>query len=330
MCYGEKMRRREFITLLGGAAAWPLVARAQTVPVIGFLNTGSLEAFARPVDAFRHGLSETGYIDGQNVAIDFKWANGRRDSLPTMAADLVRRAVNVIAATGGSPAALAAKAATTSIPIVFQVGVDPIKVGLVSSLNRPGGNITGATMLAADLVAKRLELLHELVPGTSVIAALINPTSPAAPIVLSDLEAAAQRLGLQVRILHASSERDFEPAFASVVKHGERALMIGSDPLFNTRSRQLGALTVRYKVPAIYQFHDFTDAGGLASYSGSLSDAYRIAGVYTGRVLKGERPADLPVQQATKIELIINLKTATALGLTVSLPLLGRADEIIE
>jgi ABC-type uncharacterized transport system substrate-binding protein len=325
------MKRREFITILGGsAAAWPLAARAQNVPVIGFLNTGSLEAFARPVDAFRKGLSETGYVDGQNVAIDFKWANGRRDSLPTMVADLVRREVNVIAATGGSPAALAAKAATSSIPIVFQVGVDPIKVGLVSSLKQPGGNITGATMLAVDLVSKRLELLHELVPGASVMAALVNPTSPAAPIVLPDLEAAAQKLGLQLLVLHASSEPDFEPAFASLARNGAGALMIGADPFFNAKSRQLGALTVRYAVPAIYQFHNFTDAGGLASYSGSLNDAYRIAGVYTGRVLKGERPADLPVQQSTKVELIINLKTAKALGLDISPMLLARADEVIE
>ena len=325
------MKRREFIAILGGgAAAWPLAARAQNVPVIGFLNTGSLEAFARPVDAFRKGLSETGYVDGQNVAIDFKWANGRRDSLPTMVADLVRREVNVIAATGGSPAALAAKAATSSIPIVFQVGVDPIKVGLVSSLKQPGGNITGATMLAVDLVSKRLELLHELVPGASVMAALVNPTSPAAPIVLPALEAAAQKLGLQLLVLHASSEPDFEPAFASLARHGAGALMIGADPFFNAKSRQLGAMTVRYAVPAIYQFHNFTDAGGLASYSGSLNDAYRIAGVYTGRVLKGERPADLPVQQSTKVELIINLKTAKTLGLIVPNMLLVRADEVIE
>jgi putative ABC transport system substrate-binding protein len=264
------------------------------------------------------------------VTIEYRWADDQYDRLPAMAADLVRRQVSVIAATNGSPSALAAKAATMTIPIVFQIGVDPVGVGLVASINRPGGNITGATIMGVELGAKRLELLHELVPTATVVAALVNPTSPGVAILLRDLESAAQKLGLQVHVLHASTERDFEPAFESLALSKAGALVIGADPLFNSRSEQLAALTVRHSVPAVYQFRAFTAAGGLMSYGGSLTEAYHLTGVYAGRVLKGESPANLPVQQSTKIELIINLKTANALGLTVPQGLLSRADEVIE
>jgi ABC-type uncharacterized transport system, periplasmic component len=327
------MQRREFITLLGGAAAaWPITARAQqpAMPVIGFLNTASPKPFANLVDAFRGGLSETGYMEGKNVVIEYRWGNGRYDLLPAFASELVRRQVNVIAATGGSPAALAAKAATTTIPIVFQIGVDPIEVGLVSSLNRPGGNVTGATMLAVELGSKRLELLHEMVPTATVVGALVNPTGPAVSTLMQDLNAAAGALGLRVHIVQASSESDFEPAFEELLRLRVGALLISADPFFNGRSEQLAALTVRHRIPAIYQFREFAAAGGLMSYSGSITDAYRQAGVYAGRILNGEKPADLPVQQSTKVELIINLKTAKALGITVPLPLIGRADAVIE
>jgi putative ABC transport system substrate-binding protein len=250
--------------------------------------------------------------------------------LPAFASELVRRQVNVIAATGGSPAALAAKAATTTIPIVFQIGVDPIEVGLVSSLNRPGGNVTGATMLAVELGSKRLELLYEMVPTATVVGALVNPTGPAVSTLMQDLNAAAGALGLRVHIVQASSESDFEPAFEELLRLRVGALLISADPFFNGRSEQLAALTVRHRIPAIYQFREFAAAGGLMSYSGSITDAYRQAGVYAGRILNGEKPADLPVQQSTKVELIINLKTAKALGITVPLPLIGRADAVIE
>jgi putative tryptophan/tyrosine transport system substrate-binding protein len=326
------MKRREFIALLGGAAILPHAARAQerAMPVIGFLNTASPEPFANLVRAFREGLSETGYVEGGNVAIEYRWAAGRGDRLQEMAADLVRRQVNVIVATGGSPAVLAVKAATTTIPIVFQIGVDPVEVGLVQSLNRPGGNITGATMMAVELGSKRLELLHELVPTATMVGALVNPTSPGAKTQMHDLSAAAGKLGLRLHIVEASSERDLEPAFAELLRLRADALWIGADPLFNGQSEQLAALTLRHRIPAIYQFREFAAAGGLMSYSGSITDAYRQAGVYTGRVLKGDMPADLPVQQSTKVELILNLKTAKTIGLTVPSTLLGRADEVID
>jgi putative ABC transport system substrate-binding protein len=327
------MRRREFITLLGGAAAaWPLAARAQqpAMPVIGFLGSASPDLYVGRTRAFHQGLSETGYFEGRNVAIEYRWAEGRNDRLPALADDLVRRQVSVIACISGVPAALAAKAATTTIPVVFQSGVDPVEVGLIASLNRPGGNVTGVTTLSVELVAKRLELLHEMVPTAAVIGALINPTSPVVGSLTRDLQAATATLGLTLHVLHASSERDFDTAFATLLQLRAGALVIVTDALFISRSEQLAALTVRHRVPAIFQYHEFVSAGGLMSYAGSGTEPSRRVGVYTGRILKGEKPADLPVQQESKVELIINLKTAKALGITVPLPLLGRADEVIE
>jgi len=325
------MKRRDFITMLGGAAAWPIAAHAQeqAMPVIGFLGSTSPDLYANQVGAYRRGLSETGHVEGQNVAIEFRWAESQYERLPAMATDLIRRRVTVITA-GALPAVVAAKAATTAIPIVFSIGVDPVAFGLVSSLNRPGGNVTGITNLNLELLPKQLEVLRELLPGATVMAALVNPTNPNADSQSSDLQAAARKLGLQLQILHASSDSDFDAAFAGLSQVRASALLIGSDAFFVSRSAQLGALTARHKVPAIYQFREFAAAGGLLSYGSSIIESYRQVGIYTGRILKGERPADLPVQQSAKVELIINMKTAKTLGLTFPLTLLGRADEVIE
>ena len=325
------MLRREFLGVLGGAAAaWPVVARAQqaAMPVIGFLNTRASDQDTYLLAAFRLGLKEAGFVEGQNVTVEYRFAGGRNDRLPGMAADLVRQQVAVIAANG--PAVVAAKAATTSIPIVFSVGLDPVASGLVTSLNRPGGNLTGDTILFDEVGPKRLELMRELVPKASVIAVLINPAYPTAETQSQNMQAAAHTLGLEIRILNASTERDFDTAFATLVQMRVGALLIGNDSFFNSRSEQLAAMTVRHAVPTIFQTREFAMAGGLVSYGGSIKASYRQVGVYTGRILKGEKPADLPVQQTTKVELIVNLKTAKALGVTVPLSLLGRADEVIE
>ena len=325
------MKRREFITLVGGAAAcWPLKARAQQpMPVIGFLSDQSADLWAGRIRAFRQGLSETGTIEGRDVAIEYRWADGQRDRLPALVAELVRRQVTVIAL-GGLPAALTAKAATTTIPIVFELGVDPVEARLVASLNRPGGNLTGVTSLNTEIGPKRLQLLHELVPTATVVALLVNPTTPNADTLARDMHAAARTLGLQLHVLHASSERDFEKIFTTVGQLRAGGLVISNMGLFNGRSEQLGALALRYAVPTIFQYREFAAAGGLMSYGSNVLDAFREMGIYTGRVLKGEKPAELPVKQATKVELIINFKTAKALGITIPLPLSGRADEVIE
>ena len=323
------MKRREFITLLGGAAAWPLAARAQrAMPVIGFLNSASPDGYAPMVSAFREGLKETGYIEGQNVAIEYRWAGGQYDRVPALAAELVRRQVAVIVA--NSPGVQAVKAAITTIPIVFTTGSDPVQIGLVASLSRPGGNVTGVTQLYVEVMPKRLELAHELVPTATIIAALVNPTNPNTETILRDLQAAARILGVQLHVLHASTERDLDTVFATLAQLRAGALVIGTDAIFNGWAEQLAALTVHHAVPAIFQRRAFAAAGGLMSYGGNTQESYRQAGAYTGRILKGEKPADLPVQQATKVELIINLKTAKALGLDVPASVLARADEVIE
>jgi putative ABC transport system substrate-binding protein len=330
---GQQMKRREFITLLASAATvWPLATRAQqpAMPVIGYLGAQSPAAFASRIRAFRQGLDETGYVEGRNVAIEFRWAEGQHNRLPALAADLAGRQVAVIVAPGGAPAALAAKSATTTIPIVFEMGADPIAIGLVGSLNRPGGNLTGVSSLNVEVTPKRLEILHELVPAAAVIAVLVNPTSPTADSQLRNLQAAAGVLGLQLHVLHASIVRDLDTVFVTLLQLRAGGLVVASDGFFGTHGEQLAALTVRHAVPAIHQSRDFSIAGGLASYGGNFVESHRQAGVYTGRILKGENPADLPVQLVTKVELFINLKAAKTLGVTVPLPLLGRADELIE
>jgi putative tryptophan/tyrosine transport system substrate-binding protein len=325
------MRRREFLGALGGAAAWPAAARAQqpTMPVIGFLNGASPDGYAHMVGAFRQGLKDTGYVEGQNVAIEYRWAEGHYDRLPDLAADLVRRQVSVIAATS-TPANLVAKASTSTIPVVFTTGSDPVQLGLVASLNRPGGNVTGVTQLTEEVAPKRVELAHELIPTATVIGLLINPGNSLAETMTAASKTAATTLGLQLNVLHASTETELDNAFSTFLQMRAGALAIGGDAFFNSHDELLAALSIRHSLPSVYQNHEFAEAGGLISYGGSLMDSYRLAGVYTGRILKGDSPADLPVQQSTKVELIINLKTAKALGLTVPLSLLGRADELIE
>jgi putative ABC transport system substrate-binding protein len=300
------------------------------MPVIGFLSSTAAQGQAARLAVFRQGLEEAGYREGQNLTIEYRWAEDQADRLPALTADLVRRQVSVIAATSG-PAALAAKAATATIPIVFQLGNDPVAIGLVASLNRPGGNITGVTSLSVELGSKRLQLLHELVPTATIIAVLVNPNNATAfETQSSDLQAAARSLGLQLHVLRASTERDLDTAFATLVQLRAGGLAIGGDAFFNNRSEQLAAMALRHGVPAIHQTREFAAVGGLMSYGGSQTESFHQAGVYTGRILKGEKPADLPVQQVTKVELVINLKTAKALGLAVPLALQAAADEVIE
>jgi putative ABC transport system substrate-binding protein len=327
------MMRREFITLLGGAtAAWPLAAGAQQpkVPVIGFLDSKSARDSRQIVAAFRRGLSEAGFVEGQNVAIEYRWGENHHDRLPMLVADLVQRKVALIA-TPDTASALAAKAATTTIPIVFNTSTDPVAVGLVASFNRPGGNVTGITSLNTEVASKRLELLHEVVPKASTIGLLVNQANPQlAHIYTADMQAASRSLALQILVLNASSNDEIDEAFTALARQGIGALVVTPDPLFNNRSEQLAALVLRYALPAISAYREFTLAGGLFSYGTSLVDIYRQLGVYSAKILKGENPAELPVSQSTKIELIINLRTAKLLGLSFPLAVLGRADEVIE
>lgn len=327
------MQRREFITLVGGAAAaWPLAAHSQqpAMPVIGFVNAASPQSWARQLSAFLKGLNETGFVDGQNVAIEYRWAEDQIDRLPAMAADLVDRRVAVIAATT-TAAALAAKAATATIPIVFESGGDPVQLGLVRSLSRPGSNLTGVTQLTVGLEPKELELLHELVPSARIMAMLVNPADASiTETETRDTLSAARTLGLELHVLNASTEQELDAALANVTQLRAGGLVIATSALFTRHSSQLAALAARHAVPAVYKGREFAAAGGLMSYGSDITDSYRIAGVYTGRILKGDKPADLPVQQATKVELTINLKTAKALGINVPNTLIGRADEVIE
>src|SRR4051794_39651099 len=326
------MRRREFLAALGGALAAPLrsYARSPGMPVIGYLGPEEPGAFASRVNAFRDGLAEVGYIEGRNVAVEFRWAKGEYNSLPVLASDFAARQVAVIMAVGGAPSALAAKAATTTIPIVFEMGGDPVALGVVPSLSRPGGNCTGVSSLNVEVGPKRLEGLHEVVPAATAFAAVLNRASPTANSQLNSLRAAAEARGLKLVVLHATTEQEFEPLFERFCAMGAGGLVFTSDPVFAFRSEQLAALAARYAVPAITQSRDFPVAGGLMSYGGDFVQSHRQAGVYTGRILKGEKPSDLPVQRITKLELFINLKTAKSFGTTVPLSLLARADEVIE
>jgi putative ABC transport system substrate-binding protein len=330
---GATMRRREFIkAATASALAWPLAARAQqsAMPVLGFVNVASAKNFVRPLSAFLKGLDETGYADGQNVVIEYRWAEGGNERLPSLVADLIQRKVNVIAATS-TPAAVVAKAATTTIPIVFTTADDPVRLGLVASLNRPGGNVTGATQATVEVAPKQLQLLHELVPKANVMALLVNPASPTlADSSTRALQAAARTIGLDLHVLNASTEGEFDGVFAKLIQLRAGGLVIGSDPFFTSRTEELAALAVHHGVPAVYHWREFAVAGGLVSYGAAVTDVYRLAGNYAGRILKGDKPADLPVQQVTKVEMHINQKTAKALGLTVPQALLLRADDVIE
>jgi ABC-type uncharacterized transport system substrate-binding protein len=328
----SRIKRREFITLVGGAAAWPLAVRAQqpAMPVIGFLSSVSPDELANFVAAFHEGLRETGYVEGRNVAIEYRFARGHNDRLPEFAADLVRRGVDVIAAPGSPPGTVAAKAATTTIPIVFFLGGDPVASGFVASLNRPGGNLTGVTTLGADLGPKRLELLHEVVPMATLFAALINPTGSNPDVFIKNAQAGARTLGVRLEVVQASTDSDLDSVFATLLRLRAGGLVIAPDQFLYARSGQIAARAVRYALPTIFQYRESAVAGGLMSYGGNAMDAFRLVGVYTGRILKGEKPSDLPVHQSTKVELVINLRTAKALGLEVPPTLLARADEVIE
>jgi putative tryptophan/tyrosine transport system substrate-binding protein len=324
--------RRQFVALLGGGvAAWPLATRGQqaAMPVIGFLHGASSDGYEPMAMSFRQGLKEAGYVDRQNVAIEFRWAEGHYDQLPAMAADLVRRQVALIV-TGGTPAAFAAKAATSTIPTLILVGVDPVQLGLVGSLNQPGGNVTGLAVLTVELEAKKLELLHELLPTASTIALLVNPTNVLTKSETKDVQDAARLLGLHLHVLNASTESQIDAAFAALAELRATALIVSVDTFLNNSRGQIVALAARYAVPAVYGVRDYVNAGGLVSYGTDLIDVYRQQGIYAGRILKGARPADLPIQQVTKVALVINLKTAKTLGLTFPITLLGRADEVIE
>jgi putative ABC transport system substrate-binding protein len=326
------MRRREFLAVVAGAMAHPPCLRAQqrATPVIGFLSPESPELFKDRLPAFLQALSDAGYIEGRNLLVEYRWAEGRPNRLPSLATELVERKVAVIVAPGSTPAVFAAKAATETIPVVFFVGSDPAQLGLVASLNRPGGNATGVTTLNAEVGPKRIEYLKELVPGTTNVALLTNPLNPAAEGEARDFEAAARKLAMQPRVVHARSEHDFEPMFAALAEQKIRALVIGTDALFNTRNAQLANLSVHHAIPTVHAWRAFASAGGLMSLGSSISDGYRQVGVYAARILKGENPADLPVEQVTRIELTLNLRTAKALGLTIPPTLLARADEVIE
>jgi putative tryptophan/tyrosine transport system substrate-binding protein len=328
---GRKLRRREFIALFGGAAAWPSAARAQQpgIPVVGFLHYGSPGTYVHILSAFRQGLRDAGFVEGQNVAIQQRWANGQYDRLPALAADLVDHKVVAIAA-AGFVGAQAAKAATAIIPIVFGSGVDPVAAGIVPSLNRPGGNLTGVSLIAQELTAKRVELLHELMPQARVVALLVNPDNPASGTELADAEAAARTLGFQIRKMTASNERDLDATFATMETPRVDALIVGQDAYHLHRRDQIVVLAARHAVPAVYAWREYPAAGGLISYATSLADGYRQVGVYIGKILKGAKPGDLPVEQPTKFELVINLKTAKALGITIPPTFLARADEVIE
>jgi putative ABC transport system substrate-binding protein len=327
------MRRREFITFVGSAVAWPFAARAQqpAMPVVGYLGSETPEKFGIRVTAFLQGLSTVGYDEGRNVKIEYHWANGQNDQLPALAADFVHRQVTVIVAPGSVNAALAAKAATKTIPIVFETGVDPVGAGLVKSMNRPEGNITGITSLNAHVAPKRLELMHELFPKAKRFAVLINPANQAnLDMTMKGSEGPARALGLQLHYMNASTEPEIEAAFAKLAQLDVGGLIVAADIFFNSRAQQFAALTLKHRVPAVHSVRDFAVAGGLVSYGGNIGDSHRQAGIYTGRVLKGEKPANLPVQQVTKVELTINLKTAKALGLNIPNTLVGRADEVVE
>jgi putative ABC transport system substrate-binding protein len=326
------MRRREFMTLVGCAAASPFVAQAQqtSMPVVGFLSSRSQEDSANVLAAFREGLAEAGFVEGKNVAIEYRWAEGRYDQLAAMADDLVKRRVSALFAAGGPPAAAAAKAATSTIPIVFSAVADPVQLGLVASFNRPGGNLTGMSNLASELWAKNVQLLKELVPGAATVGYLINPSSPNAESYLKGAAAGSSMIGIEVRVLKASTDAELDEAFASLMKSGASGLVVPNEPFFDSRRDKIVALAAKSGVPAIYTIREYPLAGGLISYGPSLADAYRKSAVYLGRILKGEKPSDLPVQQPTKFEMVVNLKAAKAIGLELPAIVLGRADEVIE